>query len=399
MIAPVEEVMSALKREARMVGKDARYAASAPVSTRSQEPIEFELTPELEAHEPPEGRGLRRDEVRLMISRIGDDAIMHTRFDALPDYLDAGDLVVINTSGTLPASVPAMRVDGSAVELHLSTELPDGRWVVELRRLAERGTIPLGDGATGERLMMPAGGRVTLLEPKIRNGATPIPSASAGMHRKGASDGVRLWIAKLELPASLHDYLAVHGAPIRYGYIDRPWPIEYYQTIYATAPGSAEMPSAGRAFTAELITKLVAKGVMVAPIVLHTGVASLEDHEPPYEEYYHVPESTARLVNLARFEGKRIVAVGTTVVRALESATDEDGWTSGGTGWTDLVITPHRPMRAVTALLTGLHEPRATHLAMLEALAGRDHLRIAYREALHERYLWHEFGDLHLILR
>ena len=157
------------------------------------------------------------------------------------------------------------------------------------------------------------------------------------------------------------------------------------------------MPSAGRAFTPELITRLVARGVQVAPLLLHTGVASLEDHEPPYEEYYEIPAASARLINQARREGRRVIAVGTTVVRALETVV-ADGEVHPGQGWTGLVITPQRRLRAVSGLLTGLHEPRASHLAMLAALAGEAHLRLAYAEALRERYLWHEFGDLHLIL-
>ncbi len=165
-----------------------------------------------------------------------------------------------------------------------------------------------------------------------------------------------------------------------------------------TEIGSAEMPSAGRAFTPELITRLVAQGVQIVPLLLHTGVASLEAHEPPYEEFYRVPTETARAVNTARAAGRRVVAVGTTVVRALETVTDADGATHPGEGWTRLVVTPARGIHAVNAMLTGLHEPRASHLAMLEALAGRAHLQRTYAEALRERYLWHEFGDLHLIL-
>jgi S-adenosylmethionine:tRNA ribosyltransferase-isomerase len=174
--------------------------------------------------------------------------------------------------------------------------------------------------------------------------------------------------------------------------------LSYYQSVYATEIGSAEMPSAGRAFTAELITQLVAKGVQIAPLILHTGVASLEDHEPPYDEFYRVPVVTADLVNRARLAGKRVIAVGTTVIRALETATDEAGRTHPSEGWTNVVVTPQRGIRSVVGLLTGLHEPRATHLAMLEALAGLDHLCLAYTEALEQQYLWHEFGDLHLLL-
>ena len=209
---------------------------------------------------------------------------------------------------------------------------------------------------------------------------------------------VRLWVATLDLPQATDDYLLQHGFPIRYGYVSQPWPLVYYQTVYATEPGSAEMPSAERAFTPELITRLIAKGVQFAPLLLHTGVASLEDHEPPYEEFYRVPAETAQLVNAARAAGRRVIAVGTTVVRALETVTTTIGTTHPAEGWTRLVITPDHPLRSVNALLTGLHEPQASHLAMLKALAGREHLHLAYAEALHKRYLWHEFGDLHLIL-
>jgi S-adenosylmethionine:tRNA ribosyltransferase-isomerase len=209
---------------------------------------------------------------------------------------------------------------------------------------------------------------------------------------------VRLWIATLSLPETLHNYLERYGFPIRYSYVRQGWPSSYYQTVYATELGSAEMPSAGRAFTAELLTRLVARGVQIVPLVLHTGVASLESHEPPYEEFYRVPVETAQAINAARAAGKRVVAVGTTVIRALETVTDNTGVTHPGEGWTRLIITPERGIKAVNALLTGLHEPRATHLAMLEALTGRSHLQLTYAEALQQRYLWHEFGDLHLIL-
>jgi len=158
------------------------------------------------------------------------------------------------------------------------------------------------------------------------------------------------------------------------------------------------MPSAGRAFTADLLTRLIAKGIQIAPLLLHTGVASTEQKEPVYEEYYRVPEPTVRLVNDARLAHQRIIAVGTTVVRALETVTDTNGVTHPGEGWTDIFITPKRGIRAINGLLTGLHEPLSTHLAMLETLTGRQHLEITYQEALRNRYLWHEFGDLHLIL-
>jgi S-adenosylmethionine:tRNA ribosyltransferase-isomerase len=205
-------------------------------------------------------------------------------------------------------------------------------------------------------------------------------------------------LATLNLSVPLLPYLEQYGFPIRYSYVKDRWPLSYYQTVYATEPGSAEMPSAGRAFTPELITRLVANGVGIAPLVLHTGVASLEEHEAPYAEYYRVPTETARLVNATRAAGKRVIAVGTTVVRALETVTDQQAIVHPGEGWTRIIITPQRGIRSVNGLLTGLHEPRSTHLMMLEALAELDHLKLTYAEALRARYLWHEFGDLHLIL-
>jgi S-adenosylmethionine:tRNA ribosyltransferase-isomerase len=345
--------------------------------------LDFTLPPALEAAEPPEARGLARDDVHLLVSRVRANTVEHARFHDLPRYLKPGDVLVLNTSGTRPAALPATRVSGAPIELHLSTHLPSGLWTIEPRLPGPHGTQRATDIVPGETLALPEGASVTLHAPygEVAPGAAP-----------------RLWQATLTLPAPLDAYLARHGFPIRYGYVRRQWPIEMYQTVYATEPGSAEMPSAGRPFTHALLDTLAARGIAIAPLLLHTGVASLEDHEPPYAEEYRVPADTARLVNAARTAGRNVVAVGTTSVRALESVADPEGTVHPGTGWTDLVVTPQRGLRTVTALLTGLHEPRASHLAMLEALAGRDHLRLAYAAALRRRYLWHEFGDLHLLL-
>jgi S-adenosylmethionine:tRNA ribosyltransferase-isomerase len=263
--------------------------------------------------------------------------------------------------------------------LHVSTELPTGLHLVEVRRPARDGTTePDFDDLTGAVLALPDGARADLL------GRMP--------------GSVRLWVATLDLPAPLTTYLCQHGRPIRYRYVPDAWPLHAYTNAYATEPGSAEMPSAGRALTPDVITDLVAHGIVVAPIVLHTGVASLEAHEMPYPERYRVPASTARLVNEARRAGHRVVAVGTTVVRALETVVDDDGVVHPGEGWTELVITPDRGVRAVDGLLTGWHEPEASHLRLLEAVAGRPALELAYATALASGYRWHEFGDVHLIL-
>ena len=358
-------------------------------------PLHFDLPSELEAGEPPEARGLGRDEVRLMVSYLGNDRVVHSRFTNLPDFLNAGDTLVINTSGTMNAALPAWYTDGTPVTVHLSTHLPAELWVVELRSSPDN--EPVLDGKSGMVLTLPEGASIVLQTPYL----------SEKRNQIGGNN--RLWVSTLDLPVSLNEYLERHGSPIRYSYVRESWPSSYYQTVYATEVGSAEMPSAGRAFTPELITRLVAKGVRILPLLLHTGVASLEDDEPPYEEFYRVSPETAAAVNAARETGRRIVAVGTTVVRALETVTDRDGVTHPGEGWTDLYITPERGIRSVNAMLTGLHEPRSTHLSMLEALTGstspcslpttgREHLEIAYSEALDRGYLWHEFGDLHLIL-
>ncbi len=351
----------------------------------------FTLPPELEAAAPPEARGLARDAVRLMVSRAQDDRIEHARFRDLSAFLEPGDLLVINTSGTRPAALPALRADGSRLWLHLSTQLPGGRWSIELRQDADKGSRPFLGAGAGEAFDLPGGARLTLIEPYRR------PSAPV-------LGGIRLWLARLEGIAGaagggdIDAYLARYGTPIRYRYVDRPWPIACYQTVYATEPGSAEMPSAGRAFTPELITRLVAAGIGLAPLVLHTGVASLETGEPPYPEYYRVRAATAERVNAARAAGHRVIAVGTTVVRALETVAGPDGLARAGEGWTETVITPDRSLKLVDGLLTGFHAPGASHLAMLEALAGPRHVRLAYAAALAGRYLWHEFGDLHVIL-
>jgi S-adenosylmethionine:tRNA ribosyltransferase-isomerase len=354
--------------------------------------LDFQLPEELAAHEPPEARGLRRDQVRLMVSGVSNNAIAHTRFSHLPDFLVPGDVVVVNTSATINAALEAVRAphDGSKghVMLHLSTPLSSKQWVVELRRHSAKGTSPLLDAEVGEKLRLPGGASATLVSPYLPNSDE-------------AFGAVRLWICDVTL-ADAEDvlsYTARYGSPIRYSYVPNTWPLPYYQTVFAADPGSAEMPSAGRAFTHEIIERLALKGVHIVPLVLHTGVSSLEANEPPYPERYRVPYATAHAVNSARSRGSRVVAVGTTVVRALETVTDEDGLVRGGSGWTNLVITPERGLRAVTAILTGLHDAKASHLSMLEALAGRDHLELAYETALRNRYLWHEFGDLHLLLK
>ncbi|MDQ6802561.1 MAG: S-adenosylmethionine:tRNA ribosyltransferase-isomerase [Acidobacteriota bacterium] len=329
--------------------------------------LDFVLPPELEAREPAELRGSGRDDVRLMVSCLESGDIVHAHFRDLPQFLRRGDLLVLNTTATLPAALRARRENGEEIALHYSTTLPGGLAVVEPRFDAQP-----------EMLSLPGGAQARLLVPY--------------------RDSKRLWIAQLTLGQPLVDYLHRYGKPITYKYINNNFPIDAYQNVYAREEGSAEMPSAGRAFTRSMLVCLRRSGIHLAKLVLHAGVASLEQHEPPYEEWYEVPLRTAELVRATRRAGGRVIAVGTTVVRALESSVDRDGNAIASRGWTDLVITPEGGVRVADGLLTGLHEPHATHLAMLQAIAGREPVAKAYAEALEHGYLWHEFGDLHLIV-
>ena len=350
-------------------------------------PVDFELPDDLIATEPVEAAGGGREDARLLVARAGlagaTAPLVHTTFAHLGDFLDPGDLLVVNTSATLPAAVPTVgRDDGLLV--HLSTELPGGLWLVELRRpaAAGAGTQPFPGGEAGRTLALPGGASVDLLAPYPAGG----PPA-------------RLWFAVLRLPAPVPAYLARHGRPIRYGYVRRPFPISAYQTVFAREPGSAEMPSAGRPFTTALVTDLVSRGVGVSPVVLHTGVSSAEPGELPYPERFRVPAETAARVNATHRAGHRVVAVGTTVTRALETAADERGRVHPAQGWTELVVTPERGTMVVDGLVTGWHPPAGSHLLLVEAVAGRAVVERSYAAAVEARYRWHEFGDVHLILR
>jgi S-adenosylmethionine:tRNA ribosyltransferase-isomerase len=329
--------------------------------------VDFVLPADLEAHDPPEARGVPRDAVRMLVSRRSSGSVTHHAFGGLPGLLRPGDLLVVNNSGTLPAAV---RVD-ETLTVHFSTSRPDGSWLVELRgkpffRQNEPGSLPWA-------MCLPAGAVLTL-------------------HGKVSG---RLWRARLSV--AVVPYLLRHGTPIRYSYVTRDWDLAAYQTVFARVPGSAEMPSASRPFTPAVVTSLAATGVLIAPVTLHTGVSSLEADEDPYPEPYDVPPATARLVNHVRSAGGRVIAAGTTVVRALETA-GLDGVVRAAAGWTSHVVTPQTGVRVVDGLLTGLHEPRSSHLRMLAAFAGPELLSRCYAEAIKAGYLWHEFGDVHLLL-
>jgi S-adenosylmethionine:tRNA ribosyltransferase-isomerase len=338
----------------------------------------FELPERLSALEPPEARGVRRDQVRLLVAdRHG---VQHRRFANLGDHLAPGDLVVVNTSGTLPAALDGELEDGRAVAVHFSTALDDGSWALEVRPATDAHG-PVTSLVPGDTLRLTGDALATLVT------AYPDPGATA----------TRLWRAVISVGDVLQ-LLHRHGRAITYGYLSDRWPLECYQTVFARHPGSAEMPSAGRPFTTELVTSLITRGVRIAPITLHAGVSSQEAGEAPAPERYDVPEATAELVNLTRRAGHHVIATGTTVTRALETVADSSGSVTSGHGWTSLVLGPDRKARAVDGLITGWHEPGSSHLLLLEAVAGADLVRAAYEQAIFNGYLWHEFGDSSLLI-
>ncbi|MPZ64038.1 MAG: S-adenosylmethionine:tRNA ribosyltransferase-isomerase [Pseudonocardiaceae bacterium] len=329
---------------------------------------------------PPETRGVTRDRVRMLVATPGE--LDHRVIADLPGVLRAGDLLVVNSSDTLPAALTGVTARCERVEVHLSTLEPSAgttypvalaatasHWVVEVRAPGPPGGVASWTDRTGAAIHLADGGELDV-------GQRYAP-------------GSRLWTAQLHTPVPLRGWLADHGQPIRYSYAGAPWPLSAYRTEYADTPGSAEMPSAGRPLTRRVLRRLAARGVEVAAVLLHTGVSSAEAGEPPYAEWFAVSAATAAAVTRAH----RVIAVGTTVVRALETT----GGTAG-TGWTDLVVTPEHRMSSVDGLLTGWHEPAASHLQMLQAIAGPDLLAASYTEALRAGYRWHEFGDTHLIL-
>lgn len=342
--------------------------------------LHFRLPDELVASAPPEVRGLRKDEVRLLVA--GNDGTQHDRFASIAKYLDPGDVVVVNTSPTMAAALQARR-GRSPVLVHLSTLEDDGTWIIELRGPDHSG--PVLDALVNEVVGLHPDGSVRLIE------------AADG----GEPGSIRLWRAAVMVPTDLRRFTARHGRPIRYGYLDQDWPLFLYQTSFSDRgawPGSAEMPSAGRPITRRVLGELKRKGVRVASIRLDTGVSSQETGELPYPERYEVSESTAAIVNRAQARSRRVIAVGTTVARALESAADTQGEVHAAGGWTDLVLGPDRPVRVVTGLITGFHPPGTSHVKLLQAVAGGELVAAAYESALAEGYLWHEFGDSSLLL-
>ncbi|QBR93432.1 S-adenosylmethionine:tRNA ribosyltransferase-isomerase [Nocardioides euryhalodurans] len=336
---------------------------------------------------PPESRGLPRDGVRLLVASPA--GTVDTRFPRLPEHLDPGDLLVVNDSAVVPGQLDGSRhpANGDAageVVLHVGSELAHREHVVELRTAPDAGRSVLV-ASPGDRV-------------RVRGAELRLVAAYPGEGSSPTGTGNRLWRARVvagDLAASLRH----RGRPISYGYLDRDYPLAAYQSVFARTPGSVEMPSAGRPFSDAVLAALSHRGVRMAPVTLHTGFSSQEAGEAPQPEWYDVPAATARLVGATRAAGGRVVAVGTTATRALESAVARDGRVTASRGWTERVVTPAEPPRVVDGLVTGWHDPGASHLLLVEAVAGRDTAQAAYDVASTAGYLWHEFGDSALLLR
>ncbi len=339
-----------------------------------REDLSFERPTDLFASQPPEMGGHTRDDVRLMVSSPEGENSHHV-FTNLPNLLEPGDLLVVNESATLPASLPANSRLGN-IRLNLSTRFADNLWITEPRWSPSRpGPLPLEEEETLQ--IGNATAKLLQLYPRIP----------------------RLWFTSFSVPATA--LMANYGEPIHYSYAPV-YPIDAYQTLFSRFPGSAEMPSAARPITPRVRDLLLAHGTGIAGLTLHTGVSSLEienetvEDQVLYPETFHVSTATANAVNATHARGSRVIAVGTTVVRALETA-----WTGNMVracaGSTSLYVHPGVGVHAVDGLLTGLHDPVTSHLAMLSALAGIERVKRAYTEAVEYRYLWHEFGDSHLI--
>lgn len=350
------------------------------MNTTASTIVQFNLPDHLACPKPTEDRNLARDEVRLLVTK-GPDEAEHVEFSNLDSYLKRGDVLVINTSATRPSAFFISLPEERKGVLHLSTRLNAREWLIEIREIKGTKTIRWNEGTEKMTFSLPEDSFIRLKKKFYKD------------HRS-----LDLWIAEFNTTHQPETLMTNHGRPIKYDKLDENYPLEYYQTLFSFHPGSSEMPSAGRGFTPALIEKLLNKGIVFAPILLHTGISSLEDDETPYPEYMEVSPLSALMINHAKDHGHRIVAIGTTAVRAIESAVNHVGKVRSYQGNTSLFIEENYDMKVVDGLLTGFHEPRASHLHMLQSLAGAEHIQYAYETAVAKNYYWHQFGDLHLIL-
>lgn len=342
--------------------------------------IQFDVPQQLTCPKPTEERNLERDEVRLLVtSKTGQ--IVHSTFNHFPSFLQKGDVLVVNTSATVAAALPIKLPGQRQGKLHVSTKLNEQKWLVEIREMTGNKTVRWKEGEEGLVLQLPSNAEVILKQRFYKN-----------------RHWLNLWLADFNVHQPMAEYLAVNARPIQYEKLDRLYPLSYYQTFFSFHPGSSEMPSAGRGFTTGVIERLLKKGVVIAPVILHTGVSSLEENETPYPEYMEIDPVTASIINSAKSQGRRIIAVGTTCIRAIETAVNDEGIVKPYRGNTELFIDENYNMKIIDGLLTGFHEPRASHLNMLQSISGFEQINMAYKEAIKAGYYWHQFGDLHLIV-
>ncbi|MGQ9735024.1 MAG: tRNA preQ1(34) S-adenosylmethionine ribosyltransferase-isomerase QueA [Thermaceae bacterium] len=330
------------------------------------EPYQYELPPELIAQEGVEPRDMAR---MMVVYRQGPFRVVHSRVRELPQFLKPGDLLVFNESKVIPARLFARKPTGARVEILLVRERGGGVWEALLR--------PARKAPVGTRLLLSeeVWAEVVGVEP----------------------DGVRLLRFHGEVWAHLERLGEVPLPP----YIKARIPLERYQTVYAKTPGSVAAPTAGLHFTPELLERL---GVELAFLTLHVGPGTFrpvkgdpETHEM-HPEPFEIPEATAQAVNRAKAEGRRVVAVGTTVVRALESAYREEEGVVAGMGETRLFIRPPFSFRVIDALFTNFHLPGSTLLMLVAAFLGYERTMEAYRLAVEKRYRFYSLGDATLIL-
>ncbi|UOR11076.1 S-adenosylmethionine:tRNA ribosyltransferase-isomerase [Halobacillus amylolyticus] len=332
----------------------------------------FQVPAHLHATAPVEYRQGERDNVRLMVLDPLTGQRKHTNFHDIMNIFQAGDVLVLNQSRTIPSSLHATGTRGD-VEVRLARKIDEHRFEVLLL------------GTTyeeGDQIYFQNGFFATV---------------------EGNGNEYPLQVVNFKLSGvSLMEFIYEYGSPIYYEYINDPWPLNKYQTVYSSTPGSIEMTSAGRAFTWGMLSSLVKKGVHLCYVTLHTSLSYYGNNKWPtpsnHPELYSIPRETVDTINDAKAEGRKVIAVGTTVVRALESAVIEGHLTQQNSVLTDLYINGNYSLKITDALLTGFHEPEASHLDLLKAFIDEAVLLEAYNEALKQEYLWHEFGDMNLII-
>lgn len=328
----------------------------------------FILPHELHAAFPPERRGVRRDHVRMMTIDRKSGKVIHDSFNHLADYVKPGDMIVLNNSRTIPAALRAT-IHNQEIEVRLARCLSETSW----EALVLFDNVEIGDCLQFSDELF-----AVVIDRKRDSPLLVLRFSISGL--------------------SLFQHVYSLGEPIRYEYIEESWDLHYYQNVYGTVPGSVELASAGRAFSWEMLLDLQKRGIQLSYLQLHTGLSYLNDNDQlsPKEniERYDIPQETMAAVLKTKASGGKVIAVGTTVVRALESAVS----TGISSGETALYIDAAFPLEIVDGIITGFHEPEASHLDMLTAFISPEILFNAYGEAIREKYLWHEFGDINFII-